>query len=131
MERLLIPEPPTSRGSFVLSGNADVTRLPKVLDLTAAMPLRDCLQALPGLPAAAVDASAVERMSTRWAQVLLAAGGAGGGSFRIPDPSDGYRAARGPDAKGVSPTMAGCPMARTTRVKPGDDCADRVRASRR
>jgi anti-anti-sigma regulatory factor len=49
-------------------------KLPAVLGLTEAQSLRDTLAALLGGGSLLLDASAVERMSTPCAQVLLAAG---------------------------------------------------------
>jgi len=48
--------------------------LPQILDFAQAQVLRDTLIGLPGTAALVLDASAVERMSTPCAQVLLAAG---------------------------------------------------------
>jgi anti-anti-sigma regulatory factor len=71
--------------------------LPDCLDLTRAQELRDELSAalLRGTPLQ-IDASAVERLSTPCAQVLLAAGraaAAGPAPLSITDPSDAFRAA--------------------------------------
>jgi chemotaxis protein CheX len=77
------------------SGDAE-SMLPQILDLTYAQPLRDAMAALliGGTPV--LDASAVERMSTPCAQVLLATGRAAvlaGDSFKILNASDVFRAA--------------------------------------
>jgi chemotaxis protein CheX len=69
-------EPVAERERNILSGQAPgstVSPLPQILDLTAAKPLRDRLEALLSGRAVIVDAGAVERMSTPCAQVLLAA----------------------------------------------------------
>jgi chemotaxis protein CheX len=71
-------------------------RLPQVLDFTQAQNLRDTMAALLRDGALVLDASAVERMSTPCAQVLLAAGraaGSAGTSFEIRDASDVFRTA--------------------------------------
>jgi anti-anti-sigma regulatory factor len=71
-------------------------KLPQVLDLTQAQNLRETMAArLNGEPLV-LDASAVERMSTPCAQLLLAAGRAAnlaGSPFQIIDASDVFRAA--------------------------------------
>jgi anti-anti-sigma regulatory factor len=70
--------------------------LPQILDLTEAKPLRERLAALAGDPSPAVDAGAVQRLSTPCAQVLLATGRAvasAGASFRIVNASAVFRAA--------------------------------------
>lgn len=70
--------------------------LPSVLDLTGAQSLRDTLVALLGNGSVLLDASAVERMSTPCAQVLLAAARAAdlaGSSFQLVSASDVFRAA--------------------------------------
>jgi anti-anti-sigma regulatory factor len=71
-------------------------KLPEVLDLTRAQNLRETMVALLNGGPIALDASAVERMSTPCAQVLLAAGRAadlGGSSLQIIDASDVFRTA--------------------------------------
>ncbi len=71
-------------------------RLPSVLDLTRAQPLRDTLVALLGDGSLLLDASAVERMSTPCVQLLLAAARAAdlaGSPFQILDASDVFQAA--------------------------------------
>jgi chemotaxis protein CheX len=73
-----------------------LNKLPAVLDLTQAQNLRDTMVAQLGKPPLLLDASAVERMSTPCAQVLLAAGRAAdlaGSPFRIVDASDVFRTA--------------------------------------
>jgi anti-anti-sigma regulatory factor len=68
--------------------------LPPVLDLTRAHALRDTVAALIARGTdVALDAAAVERMSTPCAQILLAAGRAVGPSFKIVNSSDVFRAA--------------------------------------
>ena len=70
--------------------------LPQILDFTQAQPLRDSMAALLGADTLLLDASAVERMSTPCAQVLLATGRAAasaGASFRILNASDAFRTA--------------------------------------
>ncbi|MDO9474660.1 MAG: STAS domain-containing protein [Caulobacter sp.] len=67
-----------------------------MLDLTGAQSLRDTLVALLGNGSVLLDASAVERMSTPCAQVLLAAARAAdlaGSSFQLVSASDVFRAA--------------------------------------
>ncbi len=71
-------------------------KLPVVLGLTEAQSLRDTMVALLSGGSLLLDASAVERMSTPCAQVLLAAGraaGLAGSSFRIVDASEAFQAA--------------------------------------
>lgn len=71
-------------------------RLPQLLDFAQAQNLRDTLAALLRDGALALDASAVERMSTPCAQVLLATGraaGTAGTSFEIRNASDVFRTA--------------------------------------
>ena len=73
-----------------------LNKLPQVLDLTQAQNLRDTMTALLSDGPLLLNASAVERMSTPCAQVLLAAGrsaGVAGTSFQIASPSDVFRAA--------------------------------------
>jgi len=75
---------------------APSNRLPQVLDLTQAQNLRDSMAARLGDGSVLLDASAVERMSTPCAQVLLAAGRAAdlaGSRFQIFDASDVFLAA--------------------------------------
>jgi anti-anti-sigma regulatory factor len=75
---------------------APLNRLPQVLDLTRAQDLRETMAARLGGGPLVLDASAVERMSTPCAQVLLAAGRAAdlvGSPFQIIDASDEFRAA--------------------------------------
>ncbi len=67
--------------------------LPQILDLTEAKSLRDLVAALQGEGAVILDASAVDRMSTPCAQVLLAAGRTPGGAFKIINASDVFRTA--------------------------------------
>jgi chemotaxis protein CheX len=77
------------------SGGA-LHRLPQILDFTQAQNLRDTMAALLGDGALVLDASAVERMSTPCAQVLLATGraaGSAGTSFEIRNASDVFRTA--------------------------------------
>jgi chemotaxis protein CheX len=81
--------------SGLQSGGA-LNRLPQILDFTQAQNLRDTVAALLGDGALVLDASAVERMSTPCAQVLLATGHAAdsaGTSFEIRDASEVFRAA--------------------------------------
>jgi len=71
-------------------------RLPQLLDLPQAQNLRTTMAALLGNGAVLLDASAVERMSTPCAQVLVAAGRAAdlaGSPFQINDASDVFLAA--------------------------------------
>ena len=71
-------------------------KLPQVLDLTQAQSLRDAMEARLNDGPLVLDASAVERMSTPCAQVLLAAGRAAdlaGCPFQIIAPSDAFLAA--------------------------------------
>jgi anti-anti-sigma regulatory factor len=73
-----------------------LNKLPQVLDLTEAQSLRDTMAARLSDGPLVLDASAVERMSTPCAQVLLAAGRAAdiaGSSFRIIDASEVFRTA--------------------------------------
>jgi hypothetical protein len=77
------------------SGGA-LNRLPQVLDLTQAQNLRDSMAARLGDGALLLDASAVERMSTPCAQVLLAAGRAADlaiSAYQIINASDVFRTA--------------------------------------
>lgn len=70
--------------------------LPDILDFTQAQPLRDTLTMLLNAGALMLDASAVERMSTPCAQVLLAAGrtaASSGASFKILNASAAFRTA--------------------------------------
>jgi anti-anti-sigma regulatory factor len=70
--------------------------LPQILDFTQAHPLRDTMAALLSGDELTLDASAVERMSTPCAQVLLATGraaAAAGASFKIINASDAFRTA--------------------------------------
>jgi chemotaxis protein CheX len=70
--------------------------LPPVLDFTHAQPLRDAMTTLLNEDALVLDASAVERMSTPCAQVLLATGraaAAAGASFKILNASAVFRTA--------------------------------------
>ena len=70
--------------------------LPQVLDLTVARSLRDDMIALLQSGAIALDAGAVERMSTPCVQVLLAAGQAAeaaNSQFQIVNASDCFLAA--------------------------------------
>lgn len=70
--------------------------LPASLDFTQAQPLRDGLAALLARnPELTLDASAVERMSTPCAQLLLAAGRSisATGNFRIVNASEHFRTA--------------------------------------
>ncbi len=69
-----------------------LNKLPSVLDLTGAQSLRDTLVALLGDGSLLLDASAVERMSTPCAQVLLAADLAGS-PFQVFEASDVFQAA--------------------------------------
>ena len=88
-----------SLGADVAAGqdaDALLNRLPQVLDLTQAQHLRDNMAALINEGPVFLDASAVERMSTPCAQVLLAAGRAtelAGSAFQIIDASDVFLAA--------------------------------------
>ena len=88
-----------SLGADVTPGqdsSAPLNRLPQVLDLTQAQNLRDTMAARLSDGSVVLDASAVERMSTPCAQVLLAAGrsaGFAGTSFQITNPSEVFRAA--------------------------------------
>jgi chemotaxis protein CheX len=70
--------------------------LPQILDFTQAQPLRDSMAVLLSGDPLVLDASAVERMSTPCAQVLLATGraaAAAGISFKILDASAAFRTA--------------------------------------
>ena len=84
-------------GADVAPGqDAPLNRLPQVLDLTQAQSLRDTVAALLNDGPVLLDASAVERMSTPCAQVLLAAGRAtdlAGSPFRIINASEVFLAA--------------------------------------
>jgi len=88
-----------SLGADVAPGqdaDAPLNRLSQVLDLTQAQNLRDTVAALLNDGPVLLDASAVERMSTPCAQVLLAAGRAAdlaGSSFQIIDASEVFRTA--------------------------------------
>lgn len=85
-----ICHPATSEGSN------DIYPLPSVLDLTQAKPLLEILMAQSGDRPRTLDASAVERMSTPCAQILLAAGRAAdrdGHTIRIAGASDVFRTA--------------------------------------
>ena len=88
-----------SIGADVPSGqdlSAALSKLPQVLDLTQAQSLRDAMAARLGDGPLVLDASAVERMSTPCAQVLLAAGRTAdlaGFPLQIIDPSDVFLAA--------------------------------------
>jgi chemotaxis protein CheX len=76
--------------------SGDMNRLPQVLDLTQAQNLRDTMVARLSDGPRILDASAVERMSTPCAQVLLAAGRAAdlaGSAFQIINASDVFRTA--------------------------------------
>jgi chemotaxis protein CheX len=78
------------------TGGDALTGLPQVLDLTQAQNLRDTMAARLGSGPLVLDASAVERMSTPCAQVLLAAGRAAdlaGSPFRIINSSDVFQTA--------------------------------------
>ena len=73
-----------------------VSALPQVLDLTRAQSLRDLLVTLINRGSVALDAAAVERMSTPCAQVLLAAGraaAAAGADYKILNASAPFRTA--------------------------------------
>ena len=73
-----------------------LNKLPSVLDLTGAQSLRDTLVGLLGDGSLLLDASAVERMSTPCAQVLLAAARAAdlaGSPFQVFEASDVFQAA--------------------------------------
>lgn len=86
-------------GGEIVSGQEPseaVNTLPSVLGLTEAQNLRDRMVALLGDRPLLLDASAVERMSTPCAQILLAAGRAAdvaGFSFQIIDASEVFRTA--------------------------------------
>ena len=70
--------------------------LPQILDFTQAQPLRDTMAVLLSGETLELDASAVERMSTPCAQVLLATGRAAasaGASFKILNASTAFRTA--------------------------------------
>ena len=70
--------------------------LPQILDFTQAQPLRDSMVVLLSGDTLLLDASAVERMSTPCAQVLLATGRAAasaGASFKILNASSAFRTA--------------------------------------
>ena len=88
-----------SLGADVTPGqdsSAPLNRLPQVLALTQAQNLRDTMAARLSDGAVVLDASAVERMSTPCAQVLLAAGRAAdlaGSRFQIIDASEVFRTA--------------------------------------
>jgi anti-anti-sigma regulatory factor len=72
------------------------TLLPQLLDIVQAQSLRDELVRLLGMGSLTLDASAVDRMSTPSAQVLLAAGRAAvaaGLGFQIIKASDVFRTA--------------------------------------
>jgi len=71
-------------------------KLPAMLGLAEAQSLRDTLAALLSGGPLLLDASAVERMSTPCAQVLLAAGraaGLAGSSFQVVNASEVFQAA--------------------------------------
>jgi chemotaxis protein CheX len=73
-----------------------LVRLPQVLDLTQAQNLRDTMAARLSDGPLVLDASAVERMSTPCAQVLLAAGRAAdlaSSAYQIINASDVFRTA--------------------------------------
>jgi chemotaxis protein CheX len=99
MEGDLKLAPAKKRGPKVLPGpkpEPAVSMLPQILDLTGARPLRDSLAGLLSRGTVVLDASAVERMSTPCAQVLLAAGraaGPAGTAFKITNPSTVFRTA--------------------------------------
>ena len=79
-----------------LSAGSAASRLPQILDLTQAQVLRDSLVALISGGTPVLDASAVERMSTPCAQVLLASGraaAAAGTPFKILNPSAAFQTA--------------------------------------
>jgi chemotaxis protein CheX len=83
-------------GSPGQESGAASNRLPQVLDLTQAQNLRDSMAARLSEGPLVLDASAVERMSTPCAQVLLAAGRAAdlaGSPFHIINVSDVFRTA--------------------------------------
>ena len=83
-------------GSPGQESGAALNRLPQVLDLTQAQNLRDSMAARLGDGPLLLDASAVERMSTPCAQVLLAAGRAAdlaSSAYQIINASDVFRTA--------------------------------------
>jgi chemotaxis protein CheX len=70
--------------------------LPAILDFSQAQPLRETMTTLLNAGALTLDASAVERMSTPCAQVLLATGrtaASSGASFKILNASAVFRTA--------------------------------------
>jgi chemotaxis protein CheX len=70
--------------------------LPQILDFTQAQPLRETMTTLLNAGALMLDASAVERMSTPCAQVLLATGrtaASSGASFKILNASAAFQTA--------------------------------------
>jgi anti-anti-sigma regulatory factor len=79
-----------------MPGSGGVHLLPQMLDLVQATHLRDDMMRLAGAGGLLLDASAVERMSTPCAQVLLAAARAAQASkesFKITNASETFRTA--------------------------------------
>lgn len=92
----VIDRHPDGRHPLTDEGRESSFLLPAVLDLTQAQPLLDVLMAQAGDHPRRIDASAVERMSTPCAQILLAAGRAADlqdGVFQIVEASDVFCAA--------------------------------------
>jgi anti-anti-sigma regulatory factor len=99
MEGGLQPGAATTRApniAFEPACSSGRSLLPQILDLTWASALRDTLAELLAEQSIVIDASAVERMSTPCAQVLLAAGRTAHATrvpFRILNASAVFRAA--------------------------------------